>query len=342
MTIPIRAGFITLLLVAHAAGSGETLDPAAMRAAAAYSRAHRGASFLVVQNGRTLFEEYPDGFGPNGARKIYSGTKAFWGLAALGAAQDGLLSFGEPVANSLSAWANDPRKSQITIRQLLDFSSGLEPAFFIQNTEGIDRDAIALSRSVVGEPGAVFTYGPSSLQAFYEVLKVKLRGERPTRFLERRVLSRLGLGPQRYLSDRAGNPLLATGFALTARQWAKLGQLVLAGGSPVVSSGSLAQCWRGSTANPAFAFGWWNNRAAPNGRELDIERMLDKKLAAQEWSGVCICRDAPPDLVGCIGSLGQRLYVSPSLQLVVVRHANGGSFSDGQFLRLLLAGARPG
>ena len=35
------------------------------------------------------------------------------------------------------------------------------------------------------------------------------------------------LGPQRYLDDRAGNPLLAAGFVLTARQWAKMGQLVL-------------------------------------------------------------------------------------------------------------------
>jgi hypothetical protein len=49
-----------------------------------------------------------------------------------------------------------------------------------------------------------------------------------------------------------------------------------------------------------------------------------------------ICRDAPPDLVVAIGSRYQRLYVIPSLKLVVVRHGNGGSFSDARFLRLLL------
>lgn len=320
--------------------SATALDLANARAAALYSRAHRGASLLIIQNGRTVLEEYPDHEGAGGARKIYSGTKAYWNLAALSAAQDGLLNLDEPVANTITSWRNDPRKSRVTIRQLLDFSSALDPAFFIQNTQAIDRDAIALSRPVLAEPGTLFTYGPSALQVFYEVLKLKLHGEAPTHFLERHVLNRLGLGAQRYLPDRRGNPLLSTGFALTARQWAKLGHLVLNGGAPVISSASLAQCWRGSTANPAFAFGWWNNRAAPSGFELDFERALDRN--GQNWHGACLCRDAPSDLVACIGSLGQRLYVSASLELIVVRQANGGSFSDAQFLRLLLERAGRG
>lgn len=326
------AAFVFLV----AASAASAFD---FRAAADYSRSHHGAALLVIQNGRTVFEDYPDREGAGAARKIYSGTKAFWNLAALAAAQDGLFALDEPVANTIGSWRNDARKSRVTIRQLLDFSSALEPAFYIQNTQAVDRDAIALSRPVLAEPGTLFTYGPSNLQVFFEVLKAKLHGEAPTDFLERRVLNRLGLGPQRYLPDKRGNPLLASGFALTARQWAKLGQLVLNGGAPVISPTSLAQCWRGSSANPAFAFGWWNNRAAPNGFELDFERALDRK--GTNWHGACLCRDAPSDLVACIGSLGQRLYVSASLELIVVRQANGGSFSDAQFLRLLLRRARP-
>jgi CubicO group peptidase (beta-lactamase class C family) len=163
-----------------------------------------------------------------------------------------------------------------------------------------------------------------------------LHGTAPRLYLERRVLRRLGLGRQRYLQDRAGNPLLAAGWTLTARQWAKLGQLVLRGGAPVVSRNSLAQCWRGSSANSAYSLGWWNNRAAPGGGEFDFEQMLSRKWPAQNWDNASICRDAPNDLVACIGSLYQRLYVIPSLQLIVVRHGNGGSFSDARFLRLLL------
>jgi CubicO group peptidase (beta-lactamase class C family) len=144
------------------------------------------------------------------------------------------------------------------------------------------------------------------------------------------------LGPQRYLDDRAGNPLLAAGFIMTARQWAKMGQLVLDKGKPVVKPETLAQCWRGSTANRAFSLGWWNNRAAPGGREFNFEEMLHPKWSQQDWRDACLCRVAPSDLVACIGSGCQRLYVIPSLDLVVVRQGNGGPFSDAQFLRLLL------
>jgi CubicO group peptidase (beta-lactamase class C family) len=167
-----------------------------------------------------------------------------------------------------------------------------------------------------------------------------LRGDSPTHYLERRVLRHLGLGSQRYLDDRAGNPLLAAGWVLNARQWAKLGQLVLANGAPVISRNSLEQCWRGTAANRAFSLGWWNNRAAPDGREFDFEQMLIPKWQNQDWRDACLCRIAPGDLVACIGSEGQRLYVIPSLQLIVVRQANGGSFSDAHFLRLLLGRER--
>ena len=64
--------------------------------------------------------------------------------------------------------------------------------------------------------------------------------------------------------------------------------------------------------------------------------MLKPDWSRQHWAGACLCRAAPRDLVACIGSDYQRLYVIPSLELVVVRHGAGGPFSDARFLRLLL------
>jgi CubicO group peptidase (beta-lactamase class C family) len=326
----MRNRFVFVLLIA-VCSTANALDPAAVRAAAGYSASQGGKSFLAIQHGQTLFEQ-----SAGEPRKIYSGTKAFWGLAALAAAEDGLLNLDESVAATIPAWRNDPRKARVTIRQLLDFSCGLDPVFYLHNNNPGDRDRIAIGAPIVASPGSAFIYGPSALQVFHQVLKQKLRGESPTHYLERRVLHRLGLGSQRYLADSAGNPLLAAGWYLTAREWARLGQLVLTGGAPVVTSGSLAQCWRGSSANRAFSLGWWNNRAAPGGREFDIEDMLVPKWPRQNWSGACICRDAPSDLVACIGSGYQRLYVIPSMGLIVVRQSSGGRFSDGRFLRLLL------
>ena len=104
--------------------------------------------------------------------------------------------------------------------------------------------------------------------------------------------------------------------------------------------GTASRKSRGSSANRAYSLGWWNNRAAPGGREIDFEAALTPKWSAQNWNNVTLCRDAPPDLVASIGSRDQRLYVIPSLQLVVVRHGDGGSFSDARFLRLLLGRER--
>ncbi|HYJ06820.1 MAG TPA: serine hydrolase domain-containing protein [Chthoniobacterales bacterium] len=319
-----------LCLIA-ASATADPVNPNAIRAAAAYSNSQGGTSFLALQNGQVLLEQ-----SAKEAHKIYSGTKAFWGLAALAAAEDGLLSLDEHVAETIPSWAADSRKARVTIRQLLDFSAGLAPVFYLHNDNLGDRDSIAIRAPMVSNPGSSFIYGPSALQVFHAVLKEKLRGESPTRYLERRVLRRLGLGSQRYLKDRAGNPLLAAGWVLSARQWAKLGEVALNGGAPIVSSSSMAQAWRGSGPNRAFSLGWWNNRQAPGGREFDFESMLVPKWQRQGWGGAVICRDAPSDLVACIGSGHQRLYVIPSMNLVVVRQGSGGRFSDGRFLRLLM------
>ena len=324
-----------MLLLAGNAGAITELDPAAVKEAAEYSARHRGVSFLANQNGRTLLER-----NAKTPHKIYSGTKAFWDLAALAAAEDGLLDLDNHVADSIASWRNDPQKSQVTIRQLLNFDSGIEPLFRLHEIQSDDRDALSLRAQMIAEPGSAFIYGPAALQVFHKVLKEKLGDRSPTHYLERRVLHRLGLGRQRYLPDRADNPLLATGWILTAREWAKIGRVVLNNGAPVISSKSLEQCWRGTAANRAFSLGWWNNRAAPNGREFDFEQMLMPKWPNQNWRNACLCRDAPSDLVACIGSEGQRLFVIPSLRLIVLRQADGGSFSDAHFLRLLLGRER--
>ena len=333
---PSSFGVLLLLLLTGSIEANTSFDSNAVRAAAEYSKRHRGVSFLAIQNGRTLLEQ-----NSKTPHRIFSGTKAFWDLAALAAAEDGLLDLDDRVADTIRSWRSDPRKSRVTIRQLLNFDSGLEPLFSLHETQAGDRNATAIRARIVAEPGSAFIYGPAALQVFHQVIKEKLGNQTPTHYLERRVLHRLGLGRQRYLEDRAGNPLLATGWILTAKQWAKIGQVVLDNGAPVISRKSLEQCWSRSAANRAFSLGWWNNRAAPNGHEFDFEQMLGAKWQNEDWRDACLCRDAPSDLVACIGSEGQRLFVIPSLQLIVVRQGEGGSFSDGHFLRLLLDRERP-
>ena len=106
----------------------------------------------------------------------------------------------------------------------------------------------------------------------------------------------------------------------------------------VVREDWFAQSLRGTRVNPMFGFGLWLNHAAGNkdAIECDIEAMLEKKWQDQEWRDRCLCRTAPPDLMAAVGSDGQRLFVIPSLDLVIVRQGEAARFSDAEFLRKIL------
>ncbi len=320
------------------------LTQAAMRDAADYSASRRGCSLLVVQHGKLLLEEYPNGGDVRMPHQIYSGTKSFFTLAVLVAAQEGLLRLDEPVVNTIPEWRADPRKSKITLRELMNFSDGLDPGFHLHSDKVPDRNAVALRTPTVAAKGAVFTYGPSHGQVLCEVLRRKLaaRGETPFGYLQHKLLNPLGLGSVPYRADAQGMPLVASGIRLTARQWLKFGMLVLGRGTferrMIVEPQGLAQCFESTRINPMFGLGFWLNSAAKRSdvRESDIEDLLEKKWQEQDWHNRCICRNAPTDLVAVVGSGYQRLFVIPSLELVIVRQGTNARFSDAEFLRKIL------
>jgi CubicO group peptidase (beta-lactamase class C family) len=295
---------------------------------------------LVMQNGRTIFEHYANGGAANRSWPIFSGTKNFWGIAALAGVHDGLFRLDDLVSDTITEWKSDPRKSRVTIRQLLNQTDGIEGASRLQRASVRDRNAMAIGLRAVAEPGSAFIYGPSHLQIFSELLRRKLRGRSVISYFEGHVSNRLGVSRLNYKKDARGNPLAATGFELTAREWARLGALVLGNGSyhgrQIVPANLLPEALVGSEANPAYGLTFWLNQQAPNGREADMEQMLDLPWQSARWLDVCICKDAPADMTVALGSHNQRLFIIPSLEAVIVRQGSGGKFSDARFLRLVL------
>ena len=316
------------------------IQPGNCARAANYSENQRGFSMLVMQNGKTVFERYANGGGADLRCKIFSGTKSFWGIAALCTVRDGLIKLDDRVADTITEWKNDPGKSQITIRQLLDFTDGIEPAPHLHRESIRDRNAAAIRLSIVATPGSVFTYGPSHLQIFSELLRRKLNGRSTIGYLQENVLAPLDLTNLDFKKDHRGNPLPASGFELTAREWARLGELVLGNGSchgrQILSSGRLRQAFAGSNANPSYGFTFWLNRQAPHGREIDIEKELDLPWERARWIDTCICKDAPSDMIVALGSNYQRLFIIPSMHTLIVRQGWNAKFSDAYFLRFVL------
>ena len=127
---------------------------------------------------------------------------------------------------------------------------------------------------------------------------------------------------------------------MTAREWARLGELVLGRGNyhgrQIVPATLLREAFAGSQANPSYGLTFWLNQQAPNGPEGDMERMLDLPWPNAQWTNVCICKDAPADMVVALGSGYQRLFIIPSLKAIIVRQGSNAKFSDAHFLRLVL------
>src|SRR5437016_12892531 len=175
----MTARFVALLVlgsIAASASSFAAIETGNCARAARYSDSRRGFSMLVMQNGRTVFEHYADGGSVDSRCKIFSGTKSFWGIAALCAVRDGLIKLDDRVADTITEWKNDNRKSQITLRQLLNQTDGIEPAPHLHSESIRDRNATAVQLPLVHSPGEAVAYRPSNLQFFNQVLRCESNG----------------------------------------------------------------------------------------------------------------------------------------------------------------------
>lgn len=301
-------------------------------AAAAYSAERRGVSLLVMQGGRILFEDYPNGGGAARGWELASGTKSFTGVMAAAAVQDRLLEWNELAADTLREWRGDERRS-ITIRHLLSLTSGIEGGPIARPPTFAD----AIAQHAVAAPGERFAYGPTPFQIFGEIIRRKTDGD-PLDYLQRRVFDPLNIRPTHWRRGADGMPHLPSGAGLTARDWARFGWFVLRDGEGRVDANALAQCFVGSRANPGYGLSWWLLREGlvPPGRAGGIS--IDTSMA-----------ESVGGIVMAAGAGDQRLYLLPGLDLVIARQATGilqalrqrrrdrNGWSDADFLRTLLA-----
>jgi CubicO group peptidase (beta-lactamase class C family) len=303
--------------------------------AVAYSRSHGGLALRVEQNGRVIFQDYYPGWSSSTAYRIFSGTKSFVAVGALIAEEQGLLDLNEPASKTLPEWSHD-RRASITINELLSQTSGLDPGGDIIYPAR-DQFSAALRVPLISTPGTRFHYGPVGFQAFGEILRRKLRpsDQSVEGWLRREVFRPLDIHIAYWKHDDAGNPLLHAGLWLSAEEWAKFGEYVLeelTGSKKLLVDHKLFKLlFIGHEANPAYGLGWWLNAPPPSPR---LEKMSDYQPAVD---GDQIYPDGPR-VYAAIGSSKQRLYIIPSLDLVIVRFGYESRFSDGDFLSRLITG----
>ncbi len=343
----IKHLYIFLLITAILSGCGVAAQTGRQdgdfAAAAEYSSRSKGLAMIVWKNGRIIFEEYQNGHKPDVPWMLASGTKSFSGVLLAAAIEDGIISgFDEKVADTITEWKGDPMLSRITLRQLLSLTGGLEPG----NIGRPPSYSEAIRAKAVYPPGEKFQYGPVPFQVFGEVMRRKLRprGEGVYDYLRRRILDPIGLKPSRWQMQE-GQPNLPSGAYMTAREWLKFGEFMIAGGRAggrqIVKKELLDALLKGSAANTNYGITFWLNRGKSDPAGLaQVERprlaeLISPENAVRKISLYGLGDDLPKDLFCAAGAGNQRLYIIPSQNVIIVRMGRMAEFDDAEFLRLL-------
>lgn len=302
------------------------------RVAADYSRNNRGVSMLVMKGDKVVFQDAANEFALDLPWMLASGTKSFSGVMAAAAIDDKLISgFDEKVADTITEWKTDPRKSKITIRQLLSLTSGIDAG----QIAVVPLYADAVKSPATHDPGTHFEYGPVPFQIFGEVMtrKLKPRSETVKAYIKRRILDPIGMDVL-YWRSFGDQPLLPQGLTLRASEWAKFGLLLKDRGKwkgkQIISAKHLDELVKGSKANPAYGLTFWLNAdgTGPSGGERPG---ISGDIGTKKIGGSL-------DVYMAAGAGNQRLYIIPSQDLVVVRFGVFGSFDDREFMSRLLTG----
>ena len=202
-------------------------------------------SILVAKNGNLVVEEYFYGFDESMLHDMRSASKSL-ASTLVGLAIDRKMIEGSdakvlsffPQYRWYKAW--DPRKADISIRNLMTMSSGLdandssrqsvaaERAYQSQSAQP-DWTKFALDAPMIAQPGTRLIYGGANPLILGGVLQ-NIVGDRVEWFAEEALFRPLGIDKYRIYMDPNGTPYMGGGMYLRPRDMLKIGQMYLEGG----------------------------------------------------------------------------------------------------------------
>lgn len=297
---------LVVALVLVVSGAGATASPvkpsadAALDAIRSASAAAESDALLVIHDGRVLVDTASD----TGQRPIelMSATKSVVALGVGLLLMDGALeSLDTPVHTFFPEWAQG-RKRDITVRMLLDHTSGLQnsPNAGEEIYPAPDAVQLALAAELSSTPGEVFAYNNKATNLLAGVIG-KAAGQPMDVYLNARLFQPLGIVPGPWYRDASGQPHGMAGLPLSAHDAAKLGQLLLddglaPDGKRLLPEGYVQALYAAGPRSPRVGLLWWR---IPAWRFLTVRE--DAIAAAR-------ARDADPRWIAALESLrGQRL-----------------------------------
>jgi CubicO group peptidase (beta-lactamase class C family) len=200
-------------------------------------------SLLVTRHGKIVAEAYYAPFAPGLRHRVNSTTKSVIGSLVAIALKEGLLkSLDQPVLDFFPGrqFANtDERKKAITLRHLLDMTSGLDwneplsnarPWSPFEMERSRDWVQFVLDHRMAREPGTAFDYNSGNPHLLSAILS-KVTGRSALEYAKEKLFKPLGIEDVQWRADPQGVSTGGFGLYLLPRDMAKLGTLWLHDGT---------------------------------------------------------------------------------------------------------------
>jgi CubicO group peptidase (beta-lactamase class C family) len=287
-------------------------------------------SFILLHQGKIVLEYYFDGADASSFWYLASAGKSITGFLTGMAQEEGLLDINEPTSTYLGeGWTIAPSEKEdlITIWHQITMTSGLDDMIEVP---GVPDPANCLEPECLDylqDAGTRWAYHNAPYRLMLDVL-ANASGQTINQFTNER------------LNDRIGTDLFWLAYVCwgRARDAARFGLLTLNNG--IWASDTLladqeyfqAMVNTSQEHNRAYGYLWWLN-----GKESYMVPGIQLVFPGS------LVPDAPDDLIAALGLNDQKIYVVPSLDLVVVRQgdaagevlAGPSSFDNQLWLRLM-------
>jgi len=279
-------------------------------------RVRQTKAVVVAHRGRLVSERYADGYSVSTPMISWSMAKSVLAAVVGIAVSDQRLVLGAPVPVPQWSAPGDPRRA-ITLDQLLRMSSGLrfDETYGAVNDvsrmlfTAADTGAFAASSRPEAEPDTVWSYSSGTSNIVARVLLQSFGGEVGAfvRYVRERLFDPARMTSAFFEHDASETPIGSSFVFMTARDWARFGELhrndgIWSGGR-VLPRGWVRYVTTPTPHAPQGCYGahWWLNAGDP------------ETQAHRQWPSL------PADAYAARGYGGQWVLVIPSRELVIVR-----------------------
>jgi CubicO group peptidase (beta-lactamase class C family) len=251
-------------------------------------------SLLVTRHGKIVAEAYFAPF-PSGMRhRINSATKSVISSLIGIALKDGLIkSLDQPVMEFLPGAKSakpDERLNRITLRHLLDMTSGIDwfeplnnqpPRSMLEMDRSRDWVQYVLDRGMARDPGAAFDYNSGGTHLLSAVLS-KVTGKSAEDYAKEKLFGPLGITDYFWRHDPQGVSTGGYGLYLLPRDMAKLGTFWLHDGvwqgQQILPAGWIATARQGEVDMPFPGLRYGNLFWSVPGRNVFMAVGFDRQL----------------------------------------------------------------